>query len=120
MASTYQSIPIYLSGFNLVTGYRCPDNKTALVKQISVSNETSSTARIDVKWDDYNSVGVGTSMTNGVRSYPVAISGISTGFSTRKLLEDFLAIKAGDAITVRSPDTGRANIIFTIIEQDVD
>ncbi len=118
MPTIYKSIPVYMSGFNQITGYRCPVDKTAVIKQISLSNETTGFGVIDIKWADYNSVGIGTTMQANVSLYPLVVSGIVSGFSTRKALEEFISIQRDDAIVLRTPTTGRINVIFTVLEQD--
>lgn len=119
MPSTYKTIPVYLSGFNIISGYQCPVNKTALIKQISYVNETSGTGIVDVKWEDNNSVGIGSSMIGSKVYYPISVSGISTPYSTSRVLEDFISIRQNDIITLRTPTTGRVNALITIIENDI-
>ncbi len=119
MATNYKSVPVFISGFDTITGYTCPANKAAIIKQITLANETSSPARVDVKWVDKNSVGIGTSTISNINTYPVSISGGVSGFSTTPILQEFLTIQTNDYITLRSAETGRVNAIFTILEQDI-
>ncbi len=120
MASTYKTIPVFLSGYAVVSGYTCPSDKTALIKQISYVNETSGSGVVDVKWQDNNSVGIGTSLVGSKSYYPISVSGVSLPYGTTKVLEDFIAIKPTDLITFRTPTTGRVNVLITVIEQDLN
>jgi len=120
MPSEYKTVPIFLSGFSPLTGYKCPVDKTALVKQISLANETNQSAYVNIYLEDWNAVGLGTSSSNvNFSTYPLMISGISTGYSVVSALQDFVALNADDAITIRSPQTGRVNAIFTVIENSI-
>lgn len=118
MSSTYKSIPVFLSGYDAVTGYTCPINKVAIIKQITFANESNSSAYVDVKWCDKNAVGVGTTAISNLTFYPVIISGFVSGYSTSRALQEFLAIQENDYVTCRSPQTGRVNAIITVVEQD--
>ena len=120
MPTAYKSVPVFLSGFNVITGYTCPVDKIAIIKQISLSNETSLSGYVDIKWIDNNSVGVGTTLINNKGIYPLVISGIVSGFTVVKALQEFVVIQENDNITLRTPHTGRINSIFTILEQDVE
>jgi len=111
------SKPVYLSSVALTTGYQCPAGKTAIIKQIVLCNETSGVGYVDIKWEDKNSVGVGT--TSPYLAFPVAISGLAYPFAITSVLNEFLTIKALDNITVQAQIANRVNVLFTIIEQDV-
>lgn len=119
MAATYKTIPVFLSGFAIISGYRCPVNKTALIKQISYVNETSVSGVVDVKWEENNSVGIGSSMISSKVYYPISVSGASSPYGTSRVLEDFISIRQNDIITFRTPTTGRVNVLITVIENDI-
>lgn len=117
MSSVYKTIPIFLSGHSEITGYTCPNNKKALVKQIALANESNQIAYVNIKLEDWNDVGLGTSSSNSnFSTYPLVISGLSPAYSVVPSLEEFIALGSQDSIVLRTPNSGRVNAIFTIIE----
>ena len=120
MSSTYKTISVFLSGYSIISGYQCPSDKTALVKQISYVNETQNSGIVDVKWEDNGFVGIGSTMIGSKVYFPISVSGVSQPFGTSKILEDFIAIGPLDLLTFRTPTTGRVNVLITVIEQDLN
>jgi hypothetical protein len=114
MSNTYVSIPVYLSGSG-VDAYTCPVGKRALIKNITVTNETNASGFVSVFWRDNNNVGVGSTISE----FPVLVSGALPAYGRVRVLDDFLVIKANDVIKLTTVTTGRLNSLFSIMEQDV-
>jgi hypothetical protein len=113
MANTYVSIPVYLSGTS-IDAYTCPVGKKAIIKNITITNETNFSGFVSVFWRDTHGVGVGSTVTE----FPVLISGAVPFYGRVRVLDDFLVIKSSDVIKLTTITTGRLNSLFSIVEQD--
>lgn len=112
--NTYTSIPILISGFSDVTGYTCPTGQTAIIKSISVSNESPNSGTVSCLWRETNNLGIG-STTN---LFPIKTSGLILGYSSSNQLNDFITIRTNDQIVLRSNSSGIFTAIISLLAQD--
>jgi hypothetical protein len=113
MANLLVSIPVFLSS-GTVTGYTCPADKRAIIKNIQVCNELTVSGVVSVYWTDANNVGIGSTLTD----FPILISGVIPGNGRLRVLDEFLTIKEGDLIKLKTTTTNQLSCLFSVVEQD--
>jgi hypothetical protein len=101
-------------GKNLTAGaantiYTCPDNHTARVELLFVTNTTSGNKTVSIKWHDYSA---------GTEYYIVGGYTVSA-YSFLKLDGSYLALSAGDYIVI-TPEAGSTMDATVSVEEYFD
>jgi hypothetical protein len=121
MASTYVSRPVFLNSTGTNVIYTCPANKTSIIKNIIIANESGADLRVNMVWRDVNSIGAGSTINEGgTVPYTLVLSGTVPAHGRMRVLDDFLSINAGDKIEATPQYTGALNVLISALEQEMD
>lgn len=115
------SFPVFISSGDSsdkpMTGYTCPSSRRAIVKSVTVSNETVGSGYVTLSWRDVNDRMI--PYPGGL--YSLLTSGYIPPYGRLKLLDDYIVIEENEPLILNTltETTGNFTAFFSVIEKDL-